>query len=531
MGNAPGKEVRNYSGSSGDSSSMNSMSTSAFAREYLSAIDNGNGHGHGHGRHLNGTDALLSKKKKEKEAERAKFKTKQIMNLVVKYDENVDGGYLAPYGNYKYNLDYMTEIVRDLIIKRKLAPFYTPLQDFDESWSDEELLEYLKKNLKLHEDVKEDDLIDDYEDPNEHKLHPTSNSTKRKESKLFKQKLKERALEYQKNESYRFLKDLKAHETNPTKYPNIPSDDLLLRLYRNSEECPICFLFYPKLINMTRCCIQPICTECFVQMKRLDPHFPHDEEPSNNSDENSTTNSEDLISEPVKCPFCAVDDFGITYSPPRDFRTGIGGSCAPSQFRLTNRVIIEEDEQQGNDGTEANPEISVKKDTESEILTELDLADPFSTKRDRLEEKKKQQENTKEVQAQNKKMNKRSGSISNSIHNKETQGPRKRRESLPPDSPSVITIDFIRPDWEQKLLAARTKLAKRSAAATALHASSLIANPHGSGRSGRLGGRRTSAYNRQEQEHLEEMLVEEAMRLSLLDEEERKMREYMKNTI
>ncbi|KAG0677152.1 SNF1-interacting protein, partial [Pichia californica] len=284
MGNAPGKEARPNGSTSTSSSSSSlsngSMSTSRFAREYLINFENQHNtgyHGHGHGHHIHGHgnyDVLQLKRKREKDLEKAKFKTKQIMNLVVNYDESVDGGYLAPYGNYKFNLDYMTNIVRDLIIKRKLSPFFTPLQDFNESWNDEELLKFLKNNLKLHEDLKDDYLIDDFEDPNDHKLHPTANSIKRKESKLFKLKIKEKALEFQKHEIIRFEKDFKS---NDSKYVNIPSDDLLLRIYKNCEECPICFLFYPKILNTTRCCVQPICTECFVQMKRLDPHFPHDE--------------------------------------------------------------------------------------------------------------------------------------------------------------------------------------------------------------------------------------------------------------
>ncbi|ORX72602.1 hypothetical protein DL89DRAFT_79966 [Linderina pennispora] len=40
------------------------------------------------------------------------------------------------------------------------------------------------------------------------------------------------------------------------------------RLLRRYIECPICFLYYPQNINYTRCCHKPVCTECFVQIKR-----------------------------------------------------------------------------------------------------------------------------------------------------------------------------------------------------------------------------------------------------------------------
>ncbi|CAO3644337.1 unnamed protein product [Cunninghamella blakesleeana] len=69
-------------------------------------------------------------------------------------------------------------------------------------------------------------------------------------------------------------------------------------------ECPICFLSYPSNINYTRCCDQPICTECFVQFKRTDPTLP------------------------VSCPFCVQPHFGVTYQPPK--------SSIPSNYQDHN---------------------------------------------------------------------------------------------------------------------------------------------------------------------------------------------------
>ncbi|KAI9315372.1 hypothetical protein BX666DRAFT_394915 [Dichotomocladium elegans] len=65
-------------------------------------------------------------------------------------------------------------------------------------------------------------------------------------------------------------------------------------LYHNAVECPICFLYYPQNINHSRCCDQPVCTECFLQIKRHD----------------------DSLSEPATCPFCLEDNFGVVYTPP-----------------------------------------------------------------------------------------------------------------------------------------------------------------------------------------------------------------------
>jgi len=68
----------------------------------------------------------------------------------------------------------------------------------------------------------------------------------------------------------------------------------LVERYHNPIECPICFLYYPKNINYSECCNQPICTECFTQIKRS---------------ENSPTTS-------PTCPFCVSPSFAIAYVPP-----------------------------------------------------------------------------------------------------------------------------------------------------------------------------------------------------------------------
>ncbi|KAI8142989.1 hypothetical protein BJV82DRAFT_669120 [Fennellomyces sp. T-0311] len=59
-------------------------------------------------------------------------------------------------------------------------------------------------------------------------------------------------------------------------------------------ECPICLLYYPTHINYSRCCSQPICTECFLQLKR----------------------SSKTPLQPVSCPFCVRSEFGVVYIPP-----------------------------------------------------------------------------------------------------------------------------------------------------------------------------------------------------------------------
>ena len=58
-------------------------------------------------------------------------------------------------------------------------------------------------------------------------------------------------------------------------------------------DCPICLLAYPRNINYTECCNQPMCTSCFVKIKR--------------------PNSGRIIS----CPFCNHVNFAICYHKPR----------------------------------------------------------------------------------------------------------------------------------------------------------------------------------------------------------------------
>lgn len=364
------------------------------------------------------------KKKSTKEKEAVK---KQAMkDLIVSHEENVDGGYLAPYGVYNSNLDYATDIVRRLIIDRRIAPFYIPLEDFNETWTDHELLVILDK-LPLHSHIApeiEQDLI---LDPNS-KHYPRHLA-----ARMFEKSLLEKRIQLQNDAENKFVREKKLANVNGFRKDNIASKDLLLLLYRNPKECPICFLFYPNNFNFTRCCAQPICSECFVQIKRIDPHPPHDVSEQDAS-------PKDLISEVAKCPFCAMPEFGVTYIHPT-YKLGIGGLC-PYDFR----------------GYE-------KEESNGDYTATLQTIDG------------------------------------------------RRRDGISPDDPSVITTDYIRPDWELKLNAARMKLARRSAAATAIHASSLIMSETGEGE--------TRQVLPESNANLEQKMIEEAMRLSLLEEEER----------
>ena len=154
---------------------------------------------------------------------------------------------------------------------------------------------------------------------------------------------------------------------------------------------------------------------------------------------------------------------------------------------------------------------------------------------------------------------------------------RRRTTSISATSPSVITTDKVRPDWHQKLAAARAHTARRSAAATALHTAAYLMGGRGQEGDGRALGafgrrgilRRTSGTDspsgnaqaqlnmlalmseryaasnasrgedgetsmtpgprgssrRNRVDDLEDMMMMEAIRLSLASEEDRRKRE------
>jgi hypothetical protein len=204
-------------------------------------------------------------------------------------------------------------------------------------------------------------------------------------------------------------------------------------LYKEAIECPICFLYYPPYLNKTRCCDQPICSECFVQIKRPDPHPPEHGEPvSPTASGTSPQAVEDgaLVSEPAACPFCVQPEFGVTFEPP-PFRRGLA---------YANQLP-------------AHP-----------------LAGASSAMSS-------------------------SSSLSSFPGNGSPMTPtsRRRTTSISAGASTVITTDRIRPDWAQKLANARNHAARRAAAATALHTAAYLMNTNanegrGFGGLGRRGG-------------------------------------------
>lgn len=445
MGNVPAKESRSRASSLTSPQSSQNYSRSNRRHTTLSLSNSLSIHGAG-------TNGSLKSKLAE---DKVRAKELHCLDLIIRHDENVDGGFLAPHGTYKLNLDFRTDIVRNLIIARQLAPFFTPLQDFDSSWTDEEVTT-IASQLPLH-------AIDlaylDEEEPDDadnHKIHLSANYYRRQEHKKRLQELHERMKELQRQQEVEYMT---AKDPMTPKDRNIPNKQLLLKLYRNLAECPICFLFFPPYLNVSRCCGQPICTECFVQIRRLDPHPPHDDQ----SNENSSEIPHTLISEPAKCPFCALPDFGVSYEHPKDISVGIRGAVSPSDYtdNLAKHAIAEE------------PDSAALPGTPNSNRSTLGL---------------------------------------------QPASPRKKANMLAAEGPRIITTDYIRPDWEQKLANAKSKLARRAATASAIHASNLIVNDDSGS------GSRASEQNDAYLQSLEDRMLEEAMRLSLADEQQRKVK-------
>lgn len=310
--------------------------------------------------------------------------------------------------------------------------------------------------------------------------------------------------------------DLTPRELQLAPDPFVNGQPIEVYLYKDASECPICFLYYPPYLNRTRCCDQPICSECFVQIKRPDPHPPDHADPNAHAPlpaEGEHSESEgQLICEPSACPFCVQPEFGVTYAPP-PFRRGL------------------------TYGADLNARPSPN------------ITSPVSS----------------------------TSSLSSS--NVAPVVGRRRATSVSASDPTVVTTDKVRPDWAQKLANARAHAARRSAAATALHTAAYLMNYGGDSRSlglGRRGLRRATggessgnsgrtsspalnalafltdrpgprapgsgdhdsaeegsgnlappraSSRRSRIDDLEEMMMMEAIRLSLASEEERQRRE------
>ncbi|KAM3077630.1 SNF1-interacting protein [Clarireedia jacksonii] len=450
-------------------------------------------------------------------------------------EEHVDGGYLVTMGVYTGPEDFNKQVVRQLMIERRIAPFWRGLNDFKEEWTEYQLIAAGRGlPIPAADEIPPEELTKS-ESPhtsasNLHNLtvplasrsqsassdaslnlspsHPAFNTSTpaspldapATSSSILRPRSK--TLASLKSTS----KETSPPETGPREIqlprdPYVNGQAIEVFLYKDSTECPICFIYYPPYLNKTRCCDQPICSECFVQIKRPDPHPPeHDHNDSSQPAQNAeTAEAEMLVSEPAACPYCQQSEFGVTYDPP-PFRRGLAYANASSGLASFSSAM-----------------------SSTSSINSSGMASPSLA----------------------------------------PQG-QKRRTTLSANAPTVITTDRIRPDWAQKLASARQHLARRSAAASALHAAAFVINGAPENRSFGFSARSRFGRNRTEQspsnsgtatpsaresssrtvveqigqmrrdvqetnssrryrrDDIEEMMMAEAIRLSIAAEEERK---------
>ncbi|KAI1329465.1 hypothetical protein F5Y16DRAFT_99441 [Xylariaceae sp. FL0255] len=447
-------------------------------------------------------------------------------------EEHVDGGFLVTMGVYTGIEDFNKIIVRQLQIERKIAPFWRGLDDFKDTWAEHQIVAAARGLEIPPPDEVPEHLVPqhrpsqspDASAPSLNNLtvplgsrtfsassdrtgsqrgsalpSPTSPVSPKITSPLKQpKKALAAALSLSRNGSQ---VDIAPREVNLPNDPFVNGQPMEVFLYKEGEECPLCLMYYPPYLNRTRCCCQVICSECFVQIKRPDPHPPdhHDENPPAEGSTQPDEQSEDLIMEPAKCPYCTQTDFGVTYDPP-PFRRGLTHAASSSAF--------------GAMSTAMSSSSSINSMLSPTTATPPSLAN------------------------------------------------RKRAQSLSANAPGVVTTDRIRPDWSARLAATRAHRRRRAAAADALHHAAFVIGPESRtifGRSSRFSRRPTGSYRgtdsptssahaqdggdsppgndqegpslgsriglsreRIDAAHLENLMMAEAIRLSLADEEERR---------
>lgn len=456
-------------------------------------------------------------------------------------EEHVDGGYLVTLGTYVGPEDYSKPTVRQLQIERKMAPFWRGLNDFSETWTEHQIVAVARGlPLPAADATPPEELI-----PRPMSADPASTSSQNlnsltipmgdrtqsaasdrsgsglgsaipspssiRNSSPFKHRPKAIAAALSISSRNGSPTEISPREIKLAHDPFVNGQPLEVFLYKDAAECPICFLYYPPYLNHTRCCDQPICSECFVQIKRADPHYPEGHGEAENPEANPEEQAGLLISEPACCPYCQQPEFGVTYEPP-PFRRGLAYSHSGPSLGV------------GVSGTAMSSSSSL-----SSNLSPTSMTYPSTQNR-------------------------------------------RRTQSLSANAPNVITTDRVRPDWSTKLATQRAHVARRAAAATALHtAAFLMGNSESRGfRVGRFSRRNTGntsaagpssgagdagaegasggggesgsaspatmepgprgssgrgilgGSSRSRMEDLEEMMFAEAIRLSLAAEEERK---------
>lgn len=152
------------------------------------------------------------------------------------HEETVDFGYLTPQGIYTGPRDWNQAIVTQLIVDRKLAPFYRPLEDYEDSWDDEQIIAAMKEPPQVEGGDAESSTRADSSS-----LHTSSSRT---------------------------------HHKRPSTTAKEPVRHLEAGVYRGAIECPICFLVRLSIlrrvisINYASCSTIPLISTTLVVATR-----------------------------------------------------------------------------------------------------------------------------------------------------------------------------------------------------------------------------------------------------------------------
>lgn len=255
-------------------------------------------------------------------------------------------------------------------IERKLAPFWRGLNDFSDQWTEPQIIaaarglpvppadqtppeELIPVPLPASSQGESAPNLDSLMVPIGSRSHSTASdhavsnpasalpspatSQPPRTSSPFKPRGKAIASVFSGNSRNGSTTEFIPNEIHLPHDPFVNGQPIEVFLYKDASDCPICFLSYPPYLNHTRCCDQPICSECFVQIKRPDPHFPegHNENDPNHNPEDAAGL---LVSEPACCPYCTQPDFGVTYDPP-PFRRGLTYTISPTMLGSTSTAM------------------------------------------------------------------------------------------------------------------------------------------------------------------------------------------------
>ncbi|KAJ3171731.1 SNF1-interacting protein [Geranomyces variabilis] len=206
-----------------------------------------------------------------------------------KLPQTVNLGHLVPSPDSVYKntpQDWDHDVVGKLITEHRMAPFYVGLAEYDEN--DYEAAAAVASSVRAKSGLTTTDstlsgspATSPSPSPSDAASQPRRIGAERTPS--FPSQHPPPSLRAKRSQS--MPSQLHRNESGTQITPE--------NLYRYALECPICFLYYPANINYSRCCDQPICTECFVQIKRSDATL-----------------------EPASCPFCVETNFGILYHAP-----------------------------------------------------------------------------------------------------------------------------------------------------------------------------------------------------------------------